>query len=188
MPASKKLKVYRAPVGFYDVYVAAPSMKAALRAWGSDHDLFARGIAEQVEDSDLMREPLEKPGEIIRRLRGTAAEQIASLPKSRSTPRNDPSPELSEVSSAKKSSQPKRPIKKPKPRPDRGPLREAEQALKSAKQRHESEQKELARREAELRSERRKLEQQQELEIGSLARDVKRARDKYNHAIQKWEI
>ncbi len=186
MPASKKLKVYRAPIGFHDVYVAAPSMKAALNAWGSDHDLFARGIAEQVEDPELMREPLEKPGEIIRRLRGTAAEQIASLPKARSKPRNEPPSTPPAVAAAKKASPPDR-TKKPKPRPDRAPLREAERALKSAQQRHDSERKELARREAELRSERGKLEQRQAREIASLARDSERARGQYNHAIQKWE-
>ena len=31
-----KLKVYRTPIGFHDAYVAAPSQKAALDAWGSD--------------------------------------------------------------------------------------------------------------------------------------------------------
>src|SRR6187551_3798323 len=76
----QKLKVFRTPIGFHDAYVAAPSQKAALEAWGSDADLFARGIAERVEDPELTREPLEKPGEVIRRSRGTAEEQIASLP------------------------------------------------------------------------------------------------------------
>lgn len=31
------------PLGHHHVYVAAPSQAAALRAWGSDRDLFARG-------------------------------------------------------------------------------------------------------------------------------------------------
>ena len=42
---TRKLKVFRTPIGFHDAYVAAPSQKAALQAWGTDTDLFARGVA-----------------------------------------------------------------------------------------------------------------------------------------------
>ena len=80
MARKSKLKVYRTPIGFHDAYVAAPSQKAALAAWGSDADLFARGIAEVVSDEELSREPFANPGKVIRRLRGTAEEQLAALP------------------------------------------------------------------------------------------------------------
>lgn len=80
MARRQKLKVFRTPTGFHDAYVAAPSRKAALEAWGSDADLFARGIAEVVTDEELSREPLANPGKVIRRSRGTAAEQLAALP------------------------------------------------------------------------------------------------------------
>lgn len=79
MARRQKLKVFRTPTGFHDAYVAAPSRKAALAAWGSDVDLFAHGIAEVVTDEVLSREPLENPGKLIRRLRGTAEEQFAAL-------------------------------------------------------------------------------------------------------------
>ena len=49
-----KLKVFRTPIGFHDAYVAAPSQKAALEAWGAEGNLFAQGIAEQVIDPELM--------------------------------------------------------------------------------------------------------------------------------------
>ena len=75
-----KLKVYRTPIGFHDAYVAASSQKAALQAWGSDRDLFARGVAEVVTDPGLAAEALSQPGTVIRRSRGSAAEQIAALP------------------------------------------------------------------------------------------------------------
>ena len=71
-----KLKVYRTPIGFHDAYVAAPSQKAALLAWGSDADLFARGIAELVTDEELIAAPLASPGKVIRKLRGTTDEQL----------------------------------------------------------------------------------------------------------------
>ena len=80
MAKPRKLKVFRTPIGFHDAYVAAPSQKAALEAWGSDHNLFARGEAELVEDASLTAEPLAHPGQVIKRLRGTAEEQFAALP------------------------------------------------------------------------------------------------------------
>jgi hypothetical protein len=79
MARAPKLKVYRMAVGFHDAYVAAPSQKAAAAAWGSGTDVFARGEAELVTDPALTDEPLARPGEIVKRLRGTAAEQIAAL-------------------------------------------------------------------------------------------------------------
>jgi hypothetical protein len=79
MPHARKLKVYCTPIGFHDAYVATPNQKAALEAWGSDADLFARKVAEQVTDPKLMVEPLAHPGKVIRKLRGTAEEQLAAL-------------------------------------------------------------------------------------------------------------
>src|SRR5690349_23365485 len=81
MARKQKLKVFRTPIGFHDAYVAAPSQKAALEAWGADSNLFAPGSAELVEDPELTREPLAQPGQVIRRLRGTLAEHVAALPK-----------------------------------------------------------------------------------------------------------
>ena len=46
----QKLKVFVTSIGFHDAYVAAPSQKAALEAWGADSNIFAQGIAEQVTD------------------------------------------------------------------------------------------------------------------------------------------
>ena len=60
MAKMRALKVFRTPVGFHDAYVAATSQKAALEAWGTNHNLFARGEAELVEDPDLTAEPLSE--------------------------------------------------------------------------------------------------------------------------------
>src|SRR5688500_8851109 len=126
-----KLKVYRTSTGFHDAYVAAPSQKAALKAWGSEHDLFARGVAGVVTDPVLTKEPLAKPGQIIKRLRGTAAEQIAALPPNKPRiraprlEREDAGPTPMKKPPARKA----KPASKPKPRPDRSPLDDAERAL-----------------------------------------------------------
>jgi len=75
----RKLKVFRTPTGFHDAYVAAPSRKAALEAWGATADLFARGSAEEITDARLMAEPLKHPGEVIRVSRGDLKAQIKAL-------------------------------------------------------------------------------------------------------------
>lgn len=37
---ARKLKMYQTSLGFYDLAIAAPSMKAALEAWGAGSNLF----------------------------------------------------------------------------------------------------------------------------------------------------
>src|SRR5690349_1586468 len=76
----RKLKVFRTSTGFHDAYVAAPSRKAALAAWGADADLFARGVAEEVSDTKLAKAALERPGEVIRLSRGDLSAQLKALP------------------------------------------------------------------------------------------------------------
>jgi hypothetical protein len=40
---ARKLKTYQTSLGFFDLAIAAPSMKAALEAWGADSNLFHQG-------------------------------------------------------------------------------------------------------------------------------------------------
>lgn len=119
MARAAKLKVFRTAIGFHDAYVAAPSRKAALEAWGSDKDLFARGVAELVTDAELSAEPLARPGTVVKRLRGSAAEQLAALP-----PAKVPT-------AAKEKTEPKA------PRPSRAALDAAEQAIADTRAEHE---------------------------------------------------
>jgi hypothetical protein len=116
---ARALKVFRLPIGFHDAYVAAPSQKAAAEAWGSDTSVFSRGEAELVTDPVLTAEPLANPGKVIKRLRGSAAEQIAAL-----------GPD--EPAEAERSKRPSAAKPKNKPKPSRAPLEEAEQALEEA--------------------------------------------------------
>ncbi|HET9811629.1 MAG TPA: hypothetical protein VFP53_08035 [Sphingomicrobium sp.] len=75
----QKMNVYRTPVGFHDAYVAAPSQKAALEAWGAETNLFSQGAAEQVTDPELIREPLRNPGKVVKVPRGTKREHLEAL-------------------------------------------------------------------------------------------------------------
>lgn len=174
-----KLKVYRTSTGFHDAYVAAPSQKAALKAWGSEHDLFARGVADVVTDPILAKEPLAKPGQVIKRLRGTAAEQIAALPPDK--PRK-PEARPTKKPPARKA----KPAPEPKPRPDRSPLDDAERALAEAEDRHSVEAKALTEAEAALNRRRRTLEKEHAAEAARLKRERDRAKADYERAMRKW--
>ena len=169
----RKLKVYRTAIGFHDAYVAAPSQKAALKAWGAARDLFARGVAELVTDPKLMKEPLARPGEIIRRSRGSAAEQIAALPKA-GTGRRKPKA-------------PAKPPLKAAPKPSRADLDEAEAALSAMQLRHEEEDEAMARKERALARERAKMETRHEAEAKRLQRTRDDAERAYRFALENWQ-
>ena len=161
----RKLKVFRMPIGFEDAYVAAPSRKAALEAWGAEHDQFARGVAEEVTDPKLTREPLAHPGEVVRKSRGDLASQLKALPP-RPRKRAEDSP-------------PREKPRKPKPPPKRDKLDRAERALKEAQVRQREETAELEAQAAALHA-----RHEQELARLTAARDA--ARDAFRAALDTW--
>ena len=63
----RKLKTYQTSLGFYDLAIAAPSMKAALEAWGAGSNLFHQGIARESGDPDVVAATISKPGVVLRR-------------------------------------------------------------------------------------------------------------------------
>jgi hypothetical protein len=80
---ARKLKTYATSAGFFDLAIAAPSMKAALEAWGSTSNLFHHGFAKQSEDPEVVAATMAKPGLVLRRPVGTDAAfgEHAELPK-----------------------------------------------------------------------------------------------------------
>jgi hypothetical protein len=64
---ARKLKTYQTSLGFFDQAVAAPSMKAALQAWGADSNLFHQGAAKESDDPDIIAATMAKPGVVLRR-------------------------------------------------------------------------------------------------------------------------
>jgi colicin import membrane protein len=82
----RKLKTYQTSLGFYDLVVAAPSMKAALDAWGARGNLFHQGFAKEVEDSKVIAEAMAKPGIVLQRPVGSdgAFREHAHLPSAAS--------------------------------------------------------------------------------------------------------
>jgi hypothetical protein len=64
---ARKLKVFQTSLGFFDQAIAAPSMKAALEAWGADSNLFHQGAAKESKDPDVVAATMAKPGVVLKR-------------------------------------------------------------------------------------------------------------------------
>ncbi len=185
-----KLKVYRTPIGFHDAYIAAPSQKAALEAWGSDANLFARGLAEVVTDEALMREPLEHPGKIIKRLRGSKDEHLAAFPAGGPKQRRDEAESVlstrppGRVAFSKAS--PAKPKSKPGPRPSREALEVAERELEVLEKRQRDEDQTQRNREQELQRARRDLEHAHARDRTAAEKKVEQERRKHSEALDRW--
>ena len=172
----QRLKVYRTPIGFHDAYVAAPSQKAALEAWGSDTNLFASGAAEEVTDGELTKEPLAKPGVVLRRMRGGKAEQMEAI--SKETRSADRPVKTAAVGSDGR-------VEKRK-KPSRRDLDEAEEALEELERAQRDEAATLERKEKELERQRREMERRHARETREMAKKVRRAREDHEAAIEEW--
>jgi len=79
---ARKLKTFTTSGGFFDLAVAAPSMKAALEAWGAESNLFHQGFAKQTVDEEIIAATMATPGVVLRRPVGTnvAFSEHAELP------------------------------------------------------------------------------------------------------------
>jgi hypothetical protein len=80
---ARKLKTYITNLGFFELAIAAPSIKAALEAWGMSHNAFQHGFAKQTEDPKIVAATMEKPGIVLKRPVGTKGpfSENAELPK-----------------------------------------------------------------------------------------------------------
>jgi colicin import membrane protein len=63
----RKLKIYQMSLGFFDQAVAAPSMKAALEAWGANTNLFHQGVARETNDPAVVAATMSHPGVVLKR-------------------------------------------------------------------------------------------------------------------------
>jgi colicin import membrane protein len=79
----RKLKTFITNIGFFELALAAPSMKAALEAWGMSHNAFQHGFAKQTEDPKIVAATMAQPGVVLRRAVGTKGEftEHSELPK-----------------------------------------------------------------------------------------------------------
>ncbi|MDB5734866.1 MAG: cell envelope biosis protein TolA [Alphaproteobacteria bacterium] len=91
---ARKLKTYLTQSGFYDLAVAAPSMQAALEAWGFTHNVFHQGFAAETDDPDIVAAALAAPGIVLKRAVGTSDpfQEHAAPPKSLPAAAGSPKP------------------------------------------------------------------------------------------------
>ncbi|MDI2057899.1 MULTISPECIES: hypothetical protein [Bradyrhizobium] len=68
---ARKLKTFQTSLGFYDLAISAPSMKAALEAWGAGSNLFHQGAAKETDDPDIVAATMAKPGVVLKRPAGS---------------------------------------------------------------------------------------------------------------------
>jgi hypothetical protein len=82
----RKLKVFQTSQGFFDLAIAAPSMKAALEAWGASSNLFHQGFAKESEDDAVIAAAMGKPGIVLRWPVGSSSafKEHAELPSAAS--------------------------------------------------------------------------------------------------------
>jgi hypothetical protein len=78
----RKLKTFQTSLGFFDLAIAAPSMKAALEAWGADSNLFHQGAAKETDDPDVVAATMAAPGVVLKRPIGSKGsfKENAELP------------------------------------------------------------------------------------------------------------
>ncbi|MBT2186775.1 hypothetical protein [Sphingobium nicotianae] len=184
-----KLKVFRTPIGFHDAYVAAPSQKAALQAWGAEADLFARGLAEKVDDADLTREPLSKPGQVIRVRRGTDAQHFKALPERRANPaRSGKKTEQPQAGAPTNRRQSARAEKARRSRPSRAAVDRAERAIAKIETSYRQALQAFAEKERALKDERKRLASDHDRALQKLttARDAALAH--YHRRVEEWAV
>jgi hypothetical protein len=171
----QKLKVFRTPIGFHDAYVAAPSQKAALEAWGAGTNLFTAGTAELVTDRTLIEEPLSKPGEVIKRPRGSAKEHMAAL--GRSGPKGQRGESRTKPGTKDRA----------KAKPSRAALERAEAALAGVEKQQAEKRGALDREEEALKKRRQALEEKQHRAMERAVEKRDAAEKRYREAMARWD-
>ena len=171
----QKLKVFRTAAGFDDAFVAAPSRKAALEAWGAGTDLFSAGIAEEVRDpksgpaeAKAAKAVLAKPGEVVRVRRGGGKDVRPSTGSGRTEKGNNGK-------------------SKAKPKPSRAAVEKAEAALAELDKKQSAERAALAKEEEELAKRRRALEDKQARARDQAQAKFEAAEERYRKAMREWE-
>jgi len=171
----RKLKTYVTSVGFFELAVAAPSMKAALVAWGGEPNLFTHGFAHETGDPAIVAATMAMPGVVLKRAVGSrgAFKEHAALPKSLPAEKHAPIAKIV------------RPRKPEKRKPDAKVLRLAgERAAREAARAFERAEKKRAeeRRKAEAADERARVRRNAAIEKAQAA--LERARAHHESAMK----
>jgi len=133
----RKLKTFVTESGFFELAVAAPSMKAALKDWGIEVNLFQQGLARQTDDPAIVTVAEAAPGTVLRRPIGSRGlfREEAELPEVKGTARRS---KAKSDGQARRVSQPhkKAASHKPQGTVDLRAIRQVRAALEAAETRH----------------------------------------------------
>jgi hypothetical protein len=174
----RKLKTYITTSGFFDLAVAAPSMKAATEIWGSRSNPFQQGFAQETDDPVIVKAALAHPGVILRRPVGTktAFKEQAETPN------------FTALERAAK------PVRKPAPPPKKKPVKQdAKQkkpdaaANRQAAQLYDLAQKRRERDEQSAEAERKKARERREQVIAKAQATLDTARGKHDERLKELE-
>ncbi len=144
---TKALKTFTTSAGFFDLAVSAPSMKAALQAWGASRNLFTQGFAKVSTDPKVVAATMAKPGVVLRRPVGSqgAYGEDADLPTSLpAKAKARPTRRTVETSSHRT---------RPRPSPEERPARKTADTAKAERLAAQAFEREQKRREREQRKE-----------------------------------
>lgn len=173
---ARKLKTFTTSLGFFDLAVAAPSMKAALEAWNSGQNLFHQGLARETGDPDIVAATMEKPGVVLRRAVGTNRpyQEHAALPDTLPARRQAPTPKRSSPA-------------KSRPRPDAVSQKAAVISFEQARARRESlrRQEEVAR--AKEEAARKRKDERRQQAMSKAAAVLEQARKHHAERIRQLE-
>jgi flagellar biosynthesis GTPase FlhF len=172
---ARKLKTFTTSAGFFDLAVAAPSMKAALEAWGSHRNLFHDGFARQSDDPAIVEATMARPGVVLRRPVGTdvAFSEHSELPK--------------DFGSAGRASPPER---RPSRKEGKPPAGRADADAKAAARAAAAFERERERRERRARKEQEARERQRERRDSAVAAAeaaLEEGREAHRAAVEKIE-
>ncbi|MCK1365159.1 cell envelope biogenesis protein TolA [Bradyrhizobium sp. 62] len=137
----RKLKAYQTSLGFYDQAIAAPSMKAALDAWGARSNLFHQGAAKETDDPDIVAATMEKPGVVLRRPVGSdgAFTEHSELPTDLADDEATPKRKAKSKAKSKPKKSPSKAAKQPARKIDAQQARKAAAAFEKEEKRREAE-------------------------------------------------
>ena len=106
---ARKLKTFITNLGFFELAVAASTMKAALDAWGLGQNAFKHGFAKQTDDPKIIAAAEAVPGTVLRRPIGSTGpfKEQADLPTATTVKAAAPSPKRPEPAKRRKAPEPK---------------------------------------------------------------------------------
>lgn len=74
---ARKLQTSQTSLGFFDLAIGAPLMKAAVEALGAGSSLVHQGVAKETDDPDVVAAAMSNPGVVIKRPAGYASSYLA---------------------------------------------------------------------------------------------------------------